>query len=207
MTLSVRIRAATSHDLPLLAAIERAAAVRFSPDDLPPALREQATSPKAFETGWRGGLLWVADIATGHAEAELDTGHAEADTAAASPALAGFALAAVYGDWLHLKEMSVHPDHGRLGIGRSLLDVVIAEAAARRLRGVTLTTFAHVPWNAPFYAKAGFRVADAPESPAHLRARLVREREAGLRNRTGMWRDGRMPGTRDTPAGGEPGAA
>jgi hypothetical protein len=39
-----------------------------------------------------------------------------------------------------------------------LLDRAAADAAAKGLRALTLTTFAEVPWNAPYYARCGFRV-------------------------------------------------
>jgi len=45
------------------------------------------------------------------------------------------------------------------------------------LPALTLTTFAYVPWNAPCYARCGFRVLDDAEITPGLRA--IREQEAG----------------------------
>jgi ribosomal protein S18 acetylase RimI-like enzyme len=70
----------------------------------------------------------------------------------------GFAIGwTVDGDG-HLDELAVTPEHGRRGIGRALVDRVIAWSDAQRLPSVTLTTFRDVPWNAPFYEKLGFRI-------------------------------------------------
>ena len=46
------------------------------------------------------------------------------------------------------------------------------------LPALTLTTFAYVPWNAPYYARCGFRVLDDAEITPGLRA--IREQEAAL---------------------------
>ena len=47
-------------------------------------------------------------------------------------------------------------------------------AAEQGARGVTLRTFADVPWNAPFYARLGFTPVPEP-LPAFLQ--LLRDRE------------------------------
>ncbi|WP_233565052.1 GNAT family N-acetyltransferase [Micromonospora musae] len=56
----------------------------------------------------------------------------------------------------HVEQISVHPDHSRRGVGRVLLDHVGAWAVELGLPALTLTTFRHVPWNAPYYARCGF---------------------------------------------------
>ena len=50
------------------------------------------------------------------------------------------------------------PEHGRRGVGRALVDEVVAWTAAQDLPSVTLTTFRDVPWNGPYYEKLGFQV-------------------------------------------------
>ncbi|WP_411757210.1 hypothetical protein [Streptomyces venezuelae] len=48
------------------------------------------------------------------------------------------------------------------------------------MTALTLTTFADVPWNAPYYARIGFRpLADAELTPA-LRTIRAHEAELGL---------------------------
>ena len=87
----------------------------------------------------------------------------------------GFVMCEELGDALHIEQLSVHPAHGRRGIGAALVRHAIRVAAGRP---VTLTTFRHVPWTMPFYARLGF-VEAADPSPA-LRARYDEEAAAGL---------------------------
>jgi len=61
-------------------------------------------------------------------------------------------------------------------------------AARQGLLAVTLTTFRHLPWNAPFYARRGFRVLSPDELGPGLRAALRGERAQGLRRRVAMRR-------------------
>ena len=72
----------------------------------------------------------------------------------------GFACVEVVDGDAHLWQLSVHPDAGRRGRGTALVEAVCAWARAQGLPGVTLTTFAEVPWNAPFYERLGFRALD-----------------------------------------------
>jgi GNAT superfamily N-acetyltransferase len=60
------------------------------------------------------------------------------------------------GTGAHLEQLSVHPDHGRRGIGRALLRAGVEWARARGYRELTLVTYREVPWNGPFYASEGF---------------------------------------------------
>ncbi len=100
-------------------------------------------------------------------------------------ATVGFLLATRYPDVLHIEEMSVLPSHGRRGLGRALLERALDEARARGLRRVTLTTFEHLPWNAPFYAQLGFQKTRDVDD-CRLREQLVREAAAGLLRRVAM---------------------
>ncbi|HEY6474425.1 MAG TPA: GNAT family N-acetyltransferase [Acidimicrobiales bacterium] len=56
----------------------------------------------------------------------------------------------------HLEQLSVHPDHGRRGVGRALLCAGIEWAHDHGYRELTLVTYREVPWNGPFYASEGF---------------------------------------------------
>ncbi|MEZ5998226.1 MAG: GNAT family N-acetyltransferase [Hyphomonas sp.] len=71
--------------------------------------------------------------------------------------VAGFALVSRRGGTLYLDQISVHPDHGRQGLGASLMQHVFQLAKKRKLKQVTLSTFREIPWNGPFYRKLGFR--------------------------------------------------
>ena len=60
------------------------------------------------------------------------------------------------GDGAHLEQLSVHPDHGRKGIGRALLRAGIEWAQQHGYDELTLATYRDVLWNGPFYASEGF---------------------------------------------------
>jgi hypothetical protein len=51
-----------------------------------------------------------------------------------------------------------------------------ADAAGRGVPALTLTTFRDVPWNAPYYARIGFRVLVEAELTQGLRG--IRDAEA-----------------------------
>lgn len=92
----------------------------------------------------------------------------------------GYAVAEVVGDCAHLEQVSVAPDRQGAGLGRALVDEVVAWARDERFPAVTLTTYRDVPWNAPLYERLGFRtLADDEITPA-LRAVVAEESEHGL---------------------------
>lgn len=155
------IRPAKAADLASLAEIERRAGTRF---DAIPALAgvpEILAPADAIAAAHARGHVWIA------ARAEAD-----------EPI--GFAYADVVDGALHLEELDVLPSWGRRGIGRALVASVVAAARRAGLAAVTLTTFRDVPWNAPFYARLGFRVLGTHELSPGLVALLVAEDARGL---------------------------
>ena len=80
-------------------------------------------------------------------------------------------------DYMHLAELSVDPAHGQRGLGNALVSKLIEQAAKMSAKGVSLTTFRDVPFNAPFYAKMGFSEASGP---AYLAARVTAELPHGV---------------------------
>jgi len=70
---------------------------------------------------------------------------------------AGFVMTSPRPGMLYLDQISVHPAHGRRGLGAALVKWVVKDARRRGRRSVTLSTFRKVPWNGPFYRKLGFR--------------------------------------------------
>ena len=123
--------------------------------------RERADDPPY----WTEGLLRA--IGDGRAWVAVD-----------DEAVIGFAIAWTVDGEGHLDEVAVAPDHGRRGVGRALVDEVVAWTAARQLPSITLTTFRDVPWNAPYYEKLGF-VTVTELSPA-LQALLDEQATWGL---------------------------
>jgi GNAT superfamily N-acetyltransferase len=161
----VLVRPAAGEDIGLLFAIEQSAAERFPPDDLP-AHSAQTTPVEELRQGLATKTLWVAeDEAT---------------------QVVGFLLGRVQGSSLHIAEMDVLPSHAGRGVGSMLLEAAFAAAIKMGLRTVTLTTFEHLAWNAPFYAKRGFRqITDLSEHP-HLGVALQAEAAKGLQRRVAM---------------------
>ncbi len=78
--------------------------------------------------------------------------------------------------WLPSIRWVIARVRARRGIGRLLLEHLAGYAAATGAKALTLTTFADVPWNAPYYVRCGFHdLADADLTPG---LRAVREHEA-----------------------------
>jgi GNAT superfamily N-acetyltransferase len=80
----------------------------------------------------------------------------------------------------HVEQVSVDPGHARQGIGRRLIDTAAAWARRQGLEALTLTTFEHVPWNAPYYARLGFTVVAESALSPELRSVRQDERRRGL---------------------------
>lgn len=81
---------------------------------------------------------------------------------------------------VHVEQVSVHPDAAGRGIGRELIEHVAGWARRWNAPALTLTTFADVAWNAPYYARLGFRRLDVAEETDGLRAIRAAERAHGL---------------------------
>jgi GNAT superfamily N-acetyltransferase len=96
---------------------------------------------------------------------------------AGRPAVGFAALQRLDGD-VHLEQLSVHPSAGRRGLGTALLDAAVRAARDAGASRMTLTTYADVPWNGPWYAARGF--TEVAEPGPGLAARLAAEAAAGL---------------------------
>ncbi|MEU6372060.1 GNAT family N-acetyltransferase [Streptomyces sp. NPDC046909] len=156
----MRIRPAAPHELPALQDIERAAGVPFRDlgmtaiaDDEPPAV-------EVLERYRAAGRTWVA-----------------ADDADRPVA---YLVAEPVDGALHIEQVSVHPDFARLRIGHTLIEYAARHAREEGLTGLTLTTFAEVPWNAPYYARLGFDALEETELTPGLRKIRTHEAELGL---------------------------
>lgn len=153
----VAIRLARPSDLRRLGAIERSADTTYRDHfgaGAVPAL-ELPPTPGADRAGT--GLLLVA---------------AEGRT------LVGFAHVVDHDGFAHLEQLAVHRDHQKRGIGRRLLGAAEEEARWSGHDVMTLTTYRDVPWNAPFYASAGYVESEPTEH--YQRRLLAHERVLGL---------------------------
>ena len=105
----------------------------------------------------------------------IDSGNAWLFVAHGGDPVAYLVLADVDGK-AHIEQVSVRPSHHGQGIGRALIDHVASIARARGYRAQTLTTFRHVPWNAPYYRRLGFAVMGDEEIGPELRKVMDDER-------------------------------
>lgn len=154
------IRAARPDDLHSLPDIERQAGKLFAEAGLGSLFMTDVMALEDLRAYSEAGRLWVAVT--------------EDDTPV------GFACTSIFEGQAHLNEVDVHPDHGRRGIGRALVECVCAWACERGLPAITLTTQRNVPWNAPFYARLGFSVLDPAAWTDDLRAVMAHEAALGL---------------------------
>jgi GNAT superfamily N-acetyltransferase len=154
-----RIALARPRDLPLLPAIELAAA-RLLVDHAPSSVLAETTSQFELRKARRAGQLWVA---------------------LADDEPVGFAHVVVHESGVaHLEEVDVHPRHGRRGLGRRLVQTVCAWATSHGFEGVTLTTFREPRWNMPFYARLGFEPVAPGAVSVALHAVIDDEMRRGL---------------------------
>jgi ribosomal protein S18 acetylase RimI-like enzyme len=80
----------------------------------------------------------------------------------------------------HIEQVSVHPRAARRGVGRALIENLGERISLHEPTALTLTTFTQVPWNAPYYARLGFRVLAEDEVTEGLRTIRRAEAEHGL---------------------------
>ncbi|MBK1613934.1 hypothetical protein CKO44_10690 [Rubrivivax gelatinosus] len=166
--LVVTVRAARHEDIPALRRIEADAATIFAPSDLPPALAQPMAAAELARV-IDGGLVWVAQDERG--------------------AALGFVACETVASALHVLEMDVVPSAARRGVGSRLLQQAITHAeGADAIEVITLTTFSHLPWNAPFYGRYRFRRLVAGGGFEHLSAALSGESARGLKDRVAMAR-------------------
>ncbi len=92
----------------------------------------------------------------------------------------GFLAAIPEDTALHVYEISVHSDCQKKGIGKALMEHAETHARALELSELTLTTFRHVPWNAPFYERLGFQILKLDDCDARLGSILAEELGRGL---------------------------
>ncbi|MEI7036011.1 4-(cytidine 5'-diphospho)-2-C-methyl-D-erythritol kinase [Fulvimonas yonginensis] len=158
--MAVNIVRATPAQVPALCTIERAAVELFRGHPAWPSYAAVAIPPDVLEASVARGLVWVALGGQGEPIGFVWLDDESGD------------------DAVGIAEIDVLPAHGRRGVGAALLEHACAWARAAGYRRVDLGTLADVPWNAPFYARHGFRIVDKSD-PAFAHAR-ARDRENGF---------------------------
>jgi GNAT superfamily N-acetyltransferase len=154
----VRIRRPRSDELEALRDIERAAGRSFAEIGMSDIAEDAPDAIEVLEGYLQDRRAWIA-------------------TDADDRAIAYILIDVIDGN-AHIEQVSVHPDHGRRGVGQALIDHVGAWAKRRGLLALTLTTFRDVAWNGPYYARCGFQIIP----PSRLTPGLARIRaEEGAR--------------------------
>ena len=160
------LEAAQEAHVPLLQGIETAAAGIFPPGFLPEHILSDHMPRDLLLEAIRADMLPVV----------LD----------ADRRPVGYGLLRFIDGLALLAQLDVHPAHGRKGLGTALVTRVADIARRCGAPALYLTTFAHVPWNAPFYARLGFSVVTEGEQPAAIRKILAEEHAMGLTDRVAM---------------------
>lgn len=156
----MHIRPARADELARLQEIERAAGQVFRTIGMGEIAEDEPLSVPILGAFAAAGLAWVATDERAVAVAYL--------------------LAERLPGSFHVEQVSVHPRAARQGVGRRLLEHLADHARAARVPALTLTTFAEVPWNAPYYRRCGFRTLDDAELTAELREIRRHEADHGL---------------------------
>lgn len=153
------IRLARADEIEQLPPIELAAGKLFAGQDLGTFSLDDVRDLATHAAAQREGMLWVAAL---------------------GDVPVGFAIASRVEGEPHLLELDVHPDHGRRGLGAKLVAAVVTWARGTGAPSITLSTFRDVAWNAPFYARLGFRAIEEGDLGPPYRALLDREVAMGL---------------------------
>jgi len=156
----ISIKLAGSEHLSAIPAIELAASAMFPEADLPVEVRYLVIENELLQEAQSDARLWVAL------------------TDECTPV--GFAMAGIIDGGAHLDEMDVMPDFSRQGVGTRLVRTIIDWARLGDYPVLTLITFRHLPWNAPFYERMGFEAMATSELGEELAKLLQEEGDAGI---------------------------
>lgn len=181
------IRAGGRGELAVLQEIERAAGRWFRDVGMGEIAEDDPPSLETLRGYEAAGGLWVVTPDTGPDGADGPGGVGGSGVTGGSGGAHGpggapiaYALVEPVDGCVHIEQISVHPDSARRGIGRALIEHLARRAVAARASGLTLTTFAGVPWNAPYYERLGFRRLAEHELTPGLREIRRAEKEHGL---------------------------
>jgi GNAT superfamily N-acetyltransferase len=154
------IRPSTPADSEQLRAIERSAGRRFDQIGMGWVAAHEPMSTTELAEFAEAGRSWVAVGEDGLP--------------------VGYIVVEVVDGCAHIEQVSVELEHQGKGIGRALLAEVESWAASSGFGALTLTTFAEVPWNRPYYEYLGFSLLDSDELSPGLTAIRDDEAERGL---------------------------
>ncbi len=156
------IKPARLSDLKAIKEIELAAASRFKGHGLVDHLMDHHFDQTLLKTLIKDEQVWVSF-------ADQEQGKAT-----------GFAIATILGPIAYLEELDVLPAFGQQGLGKALVLTVAQWAREKRFAHLTLSTFTHIPWNAPFYEKLGFVALPKKNWESQLHEIYMLEQKIGL---------------------------
>ncbi|MEU4800058.1 GNAT family N-acetyltransferase [Streptomyces sp. NPDC023327] len=162
------IRPATAAELPVLQDIERAAGEAFRALGMDAVADDEPPAEEQLERFRRAGRAWVA----------ADEDDVPLAYLLSQPVVYAPGPPVAYAE--HIEQVTVHPRAARRGLGRALIEHLADRAGARGRTALTLTTFADVPWNAPYYARIGFRPLPDAALPPALEEIRAHEARLGL---------------------------
>lgn len=154
------IRTARPDDIAALRRLEVAAGKAFAQVGMAKVAGDEALPADEMLTFQRDGRAWV--------------------TADEDDQPIAYLLALWVDGVAHVEQVSVDPAHAGHGIGAALIEHVAGWARSQGSPALTLTTFAEVAWNAPYYERLGFRRLADDELTPGLRAIRAEEAAHGL---------------------------
>lgn len=157
----IRIRLASADEIHKIAPLEQAAAEMFRQIGMTEVAEDAPISDTILLKAVEETRLWVA----------VEYG-----------VLKAYLLGSFLPRSLHIDQVTVHPDAARRGLGALMIESVSADPRAKQLGLMTLTSFANVPWNAPYYERIGFLDIAESEWPEGVAEKVAAEQEHGLGN-------------------------
>ena len=158
--MSILIRYGKLDELEQLRDIERRAGIVFAEHDMPDIAADEPPSVDVLKQYCTREHLWVA--ADNHNQP------------------VAYLVASVVDDCAHIDQVSVDTGQAGKRIGSALIDTLEIWAQAHNLVAITLTTFADIPWNAPYYRKLGFQDIDESQMTNGLKQIRDEEKQMGL---------------------------
>ncbi|MCR9137000.1 MAG: GNAT family N-acetyltransferase [Alphaproteobacteria bacterium] len=93
---------------------------------------------------------------------------------------AGFIAVQRLGNDIYVRLLAVDPDHGRRGIGTSLLSLALDRGRRQGADRCILSTFRDVMFNRPYYERQGFSELPLETASALLRHQFAADIPAGI---------------------------
>lgn len=158
----IRIRLASVDDVPKVAPLEQAAAEMFRNIGMDAVADDAPIADSVLLQAVEDQRLWVA----------VEYG-----------VLKAYVLGDFLPQSLHIDQVTVHPNASRRGLGALMIESVSADPRSKERGLITLTSFANVPWNAPYYERIGFLDIAESDWPEGVAEKVAADQRGGL----GTW--------------------